>query len=56
MRVLNNKMTFLILSEKEIVRDIERAVYTPPIRAEATLEWEVMYLKGKIAIKSCSWR
>ena len=49
-------MTFLILSGKEVVRDIERVLCTLPIKAEATLEWEVTYLKGKIATKSCSWR
>ena len=37
-------------------RDIERAMYTPPIRAKATLKWEVTYLKGKIATKPRSWR
>ena len=47
-------MTFLILSGKEIVRDIERAVCTLPIQAEATLEWEVTYLKGKTVTKPCS--
>ena len=40
-------MTFLTLSRKEIVKDIERVVCTLPIQAEATLKWEVTYLKGK---------
>ena len=49
-------MTFLILSGKEIVRDIERVVCTLPIQAKATLKWEVTYLKGKTATKPCNWR
>ena len=49
-------MTFLILSGKEIIRDIKRVVCTLPIQAEATLEWEVTYLKSQTATNPCSWK
>ena len=49
-------MTFLILSGKEIVKNIERAVCRPPTHVEATLEWEVMYPKSKTATKPCNMR
>ena len=49
-------MTFLALSGKEIVREIERVAYIPPIQTEATPKWEVMYPKGKTATRPCNGR
>ena len=46
-------MTFSILNVKEIGKNIERVVCTPPIQAEATLKGEVTYPKGKTIIKPC---
>ena len=49
-------MTFSILNMKEIGKDIERVACIPPIQAEAALEGEVTYPKGKTIIKPCNER
>ena len=49
-------MAFLILSKRETVRDIKKVVCTLLIQAEATLEWEAIYLKVNTATKPCNWR
>ena len=51
-----NKMISLISSVKEIGKNIEKAVYIPPILMEATFEGEATSPTGEMIIKPCNKR
>ena len=51
-----NKMSFLILNVKEIVKTIKKAVCIPSTRMEAVFEGKVTYPTRGIMIKPCNER
>ena len=51
-----NKMISSISNVKEIEKNIEKAIYIPPIQVEATFEREATSPTGEMIIKPCNER